>query len=308
MARWPDNPIDIERVRHPGEKSARTIMMFAAIPMFLIIGLYILATLGILLIFIGMFVGLLMVMEAMWLASIRANGMRVSPQQYPELNNMVENFSQRLQLDQPEVYVMQQSVWNAFATKLLKTRVVVLLSGAVDALLLDGNDDELAFLVGHELGHHAAGHLDFKHRMLRFGSWFPFVGAWHRRCMELTCDRIAIACCGEGELALRGLASMTVGALMAPRTNFDAALAQWQQVRNSAFVQLRTIYSTYPHNLQRLDEAHKVASRWGMLGAQSDDEYDEMESDLPSAILADPVVQAPSAIGHELDAPTNPVL
>ncbi len=141
MARWPTSPIDIERVRHPGERAARNIMMIAALPMLLVIVIYILFTLGTLLILIGMVVAFLMFMEALWLASIRANGMRVSSRQYPELNAMVENFSSRLGLKQPEVYIMQQSAWNAFATKLLRTRVVVLLSGAVDALLLDGNDD-----------------------------------------------------------------------------------------------------------------------------------------------------------------------
>ncbi len=307
MARWPTSPIDIERVRHPGERAARNIMMIAALPMLLVIVIYILFTLGTLLILIGMVVAFLMFMEALWLASIRANGMRVSSRQYPELNAMVENFSSRLGLKQPEVYIMQQSAWNAFATKLLRTRVVVLLSGAVDALLLDGNDDELAFLVGHELGHHAAGHLDSKHSALRLGSWFPFVAAWHRRSMELTCDRVAIACCGDGQLALRGLASMTVGALMAPRTDIDAAVAQWNSVRNSAFVTLRTIYATYPHNLQRIDEAYKVAGKWGMLGGYGAEDFDTLEAGESALTLPEPVVQAPSAIDDEFDAPTNPV-
>lgn len=299
MSRWPEHPIDIERVRHPGEKSARSIMLAAAIPMYLVILLYIIVSLGTLLIVVGMVFGMLMLAELMSLAHIRANGMRVGPRQYPEVNEMVENFARRLKLQRPEVYIMQDSVWNAFATKLAKERVVVLLSGAVDALLLDGNDEELAFLVGHELGHHAAGHLDWQHRALRIGAWLPFVGAWHRRCMELTCDRIAIACCGDGHIALRGLASMTVGALMAPRTDIDAAIAQWNQVRTSLFVTLRTLYSSYPHHLQRIEEAHKVAGRWGMLGDSEGDAMDALEHE--AAISVPPVVpRAPSAMGTEV--------
>ena len=298
MSRWPEHPIDLESVRHPGEKSAKNIMMAAAAPMYLVILLYIVLSLGTLLIVIGMVFGLLAVFELMSLAHIRANGMQVGPRQYPEVNEMVENFARRLKLQRPEVYIMQDSVWNAFATKLARERVVVLLSGAVDALLLDGNDEELAFLVGHELGHHAAGHLDWQHRALRIGAWIPWVGAWHRRCMELTCDRIAIACCGDGHIALRGLASMTVGALMAPRTDIEAAIAQWNRVRNSLFVTLRTLYSHYPHNLQRIEEAHKVAGRWGMLRDEQGEAYEAIEHDDP--IPVPPVVpRAPSAMGNE---------
>lgn len=267
MSDWPQTPIDLGRARHPGEKSAATVMAVGAAPMGLLLALYVVVTLGLVGIVFAMIVGFMMVVEMFMLAGIRANGVRVGPAQYPELNRMIENFSGRLGIERPEVYLMQDSMWNAFAARLGNRRVVVLLSGAVDSLLLDGEDDDLAFLVGHELGHIAAGHLEWKHRLLRLGAWVPWVAPWHRRCMELTCDRIAIACCGDGAIALRGLCGMTVGGLMASRTNIDAAIAQWREVRSSLFVTLKTMYSMYPHNLWRIEEARDTALRWGLMEA-----------------------------------------
>lgn len=45
---------------------------------------------------------------------------------------------------------MQDSTFNAFATRLAGRGFVILNSGAVDTLLRKGKMDDLKFLVGHE--------------------------------------------------------------------------------------------------------------------------------------------------------------
>jgi len=87
-------------------------------------------------------------------AYIKTNALRISGTQIPELYRILSSFAQQLGYPLPAVYVMQESAWNALACKLAGRRVVVLFSGAVDALLSKGSTVQLAWLAGHELGHH----------------------------------------------------------------------------------------------------------------------------------------------------------
>ena len=45
--------------------------------------------------------------------------------QLPEVFRAAKSCCDRLGMEVPEVYVMQQNVWNAFATKIFGTRMVV---------------------------------------------------------------------------------------------------------------------------------------------------------------------------------------
>ncbi len=264
MHPWPVTPIDLTQTRDPGELSAEKFMLFGAIPACIVLLVYTVISLGLLLLIAAGYSALYFALEWMMLSYFRGHGMLVGPAQYPEIDAMAENFSRRLGVPRPEVYIVQQSLWNAFAAKTVGSRIIVLYSGAVDALMLGGDPEDLGFLVGHEMGHHACGHLDWKYRLVRLGAWIPFLGMYHRRCMELSCDRIALACVGDTSIALRGLMSMTVGITMAARTNLVAAREQWRSAKRQIGVTLLTFYSTYPPNLERMESVILAGEAWGL--------------------------------------------
>ena len=68
-------------------------------------------------------------------------------------------------------------------------------------------DDELAFMIGRELGHIAAGHTRFHSLLSVNGNENPLIslifGAWLRRC-ALTCDKVGLLCCGSLDAAIAG--------------------------------------------------------------------------------------------------------
>ena len=69
-------------------------------------------------------------------------------------------------------------------------------------------DDELAFMIGRELGHIAAGHTRFLSLLSVNGKENPLIslifGGWLRRC-TMTCDKVGLLCCGTIDAAIRAI-------------------------------------------------------------------------------------------------------
>ena len=82
----------------------------------------------------------------------------LGPNQFPELHAMVGDAARVLGMDTPPKAFLYNSngLINAFARRLLGGRFVFLTSALVEA----SSDEQVRFVVGHELGHHAAGHLN----------------------------------------------------------------------------------------------------------------------------------------------------
>src|SRR5688572_3301060 len=83
-------------------------------------------------VFIGLFV---LMAHALFLAHVRGNGVRLGPEQLPDLYKRVEAAARKLGLDYtPDVYILQAGgLLNAFATKLLSRNFVVIYSDLLDA-------------------------------------------------------------------------------------------------------------------------------------------------------------------------------
>jgi len=255
----------LEHLRDPKEKTALLWLYLASIPGWIMILVLLVSMMGIPLIFIGLYCLIHMIGEMWFLAHLKTNAVRVSEQQLPELNRAVDACCRTLGMARPEVYVMQQNMWNAFAAKMLGRRMVVLLSGAVDSILLKGDLQQLTWVVGHELGHHWAGHLNFSRKLAKVGSWVFWLELWYSRRAEFTCDRVGLYCTGSLPVCQLALMNLTVGAQMANRVNVAAAVEQWRTHRSEFFVKYRTLYSTHPHLLARLDHLNLSAKELGLV-------------------------------------------
>lgn len=257
-------PVSPEQLRDPSERAALICLYVASVPIWLFIIMLTIGLYGLPLLVVGL-VWLIGAFGEMWfMAYLKTNAVRVSPEQLPELHKVVRSSCVHLNMPHPDVYILQHNVWNAFAAKFFGRRVVVLFSGAVDSILLKGDEAQLAWLVGHELGHHWAGHLDFSQKLARLGCVIPWLGLWHSRRAELTCDRVGLYCAGSLQAAQLAMLNATVGAQLANRVNAGQAIAQWRQHRGEFFVGYRTLYSTHPHLLARLDHMTDAAKEFCM--------------------------------------------
>jgi Zn-dependent protease with chaperone function len=122
--------------------------------------------------------------------------------------------------------------------------------------------DEAAFVVGHECGHIAAGHMVYNTlahvltdaAILRLGTWGallqivagPTLMAWSRRA-EVTGDRAGLLCCGDIAVAERALLRLVTGLADANRVDMEDFLRRYKDVEEfhsaSKFTEM---FSTHP--------------------------------------------------------------
>jgi len=179
----------------------------------------------------GALVGLLaLVVHCLFMAHVIGNGVRVGPRQLPDLMRRIEAAAHKLGMDRiPEAYVLQAGgLLNAFATKLLSRRFIIIFSDLLEASDADdgsGRAIELDFVIGHELGHLAAGHLASRLFLLP-ARILPWLGPAYSRACEYTCDRCGHAVTGDLEVSSRALAILAAGPRAARRIDLDAFVDQ----------------------------------------------------------------------------------
>ena len=173
-------------------------------------------------------VGVLMA-HCLLMAHVTGNGVRVSSNQLPDIWAKVQEASRKLGLNRPpEVYVVQAGgILNAFATKLLSRRFVIIYSDLLDACDVGepGRASELDFIIGHEIGHLAAGHLAWQWFLLP-SRIVPLLGPAYSRAREYTCDLCGHAVVGDVSVSSRALTILAAGGRAGRRVNLDMFVEQ----------------------------------------------------------------------------------
>ena len=265
--------VRISALRHPKETTYFTIAAVVG-------ALAWLCLIPIVLMFACVAIPLLMLsLILMWTAKQRyeaemlGNSVKVSRYQYPEIFEIVESHCRALGLAVPPgVFVVNRNGQvQALARKYLSGKYVELYSDLVDLMLAYGSTNELSSIIGHELGHHAAGHLAWWRRTLvRPIMFIPLVrmlgGAYYRAC-ELTADRIGLHLCGDKDAACRGLIAFACGSkALSPKTSLQAFKDQEREM-SWWFAFSHDLHSTHPDeagtwHLRTRHKSWRVRIRW----------------------------------------------
>lgn len=197
----------------------------------------------------------LWITEQYFKSNLLGNSIRVSKNQYPEIYEIIENQCQEVNIKKcPEVFIVNsQGKVNAIAVKLLKSKYILLYSSLIDAMLSHNSLKELSAIIGHELGHHAAGHtVLWKIYLLGPARLIPFFVPAYSRACELTADRIGAYLCGDKESALRALITLACGSLsLSPKINIDSFKQQENQL-SGFFAFLNDMWASHPRLTKRV--------------------------------------------------------
>lgn len=155
------------------------------------------------------------------------SAVRVDERQFPALHYLLRDAARVLDTDDvPEMFVRADPTLNAVTIGLDKP-IIVLNSGLVDLL----QEDELRFVVGHELGHALSGHAVYRTLLMRLINMtgvlnsIPLGGLgvraiiaalyeWQRKS-ELSADRAGLLTTQDPAAAIRTHMQMASGGLVA---------------------------------------------------------------------------------------------
>lgn len=204
--------------------------------------------------------------HALFMAHVTGNGVRVGTRQLPDLYKRVEAAAQQLGMKTiPEVYVVQAGgILNAWATKLLSRQFVILNSEIIDACMAaDASDDPsqktaLDFVIAHELGHLALGHLAWNMFLLP-AQIVPLLGPAYSRAREYSCDACGAAVVDNLETSSRALAVLAAGGRQARQMNLDAFVEQRHEA-SAFFMGLYELNTSHPYLTKRVAALRQQAS------------------------------------------------
>lgn len=230
-----------EELVYPRERLLGAITLVLAVVVWLAL---IVGTVGIAVVLIGVGALVYLFAHSALIAHVKGNGVELSAEQFPDLHAQFIECCKRLEIAPlPEAYILNgNGVLNAFATKFLRDRYIVLTSDIVDAM--QGNAEGLRFYMGHELGHLRMKHIS--KAVLRWPVlWLPLLGAAYSRARESTCDRHGLACSGSGNAAVLALSVLAAGRARWRTLNVGTYVRQTEHARGF-WMSFHELISGYP--------------------------------------------------------------
>ncbi|GAA1119597.1 M48 family metallopeptidase [Nocardiopsis composta] len=183
-------------------------------------------------------------------AKQRVNGVLITERQFPEAHRMVAEAARTFGMaEPPDAYVVPgNGVLNAFASGHGFRRYVAVHSDLFEVGGRLADPDALRFIIGHEVGHIAAGHASFWRQFgVSIANVIPGVGTTLSRAQEYTADNHAFAYHPAG---MQGLRVLAAGKYLYPEVDFDAIAAR-AATDSGLFVMLVNLLSSHPINTWR---------------------------------------------------------
>ncbi len=193
------------------------------------------------------------------------NAVKAGPKQFPRLYGIAEECARILHVPVPDIYVRQNPTYNAMTFGVDKP-FILLYSALVDGF----SDDELRYILGHEMGHiksqhslylttfhllttqaarlvarYGLGMLVFRAARLALESW--------SRSAELSADRAGLICSQDVDTAARALVKLVLGSRrLASEVDVDVFLRQSEA--GSAYNTVSELGESHPLVARRIRE------------------------------------------------------
>ncbi len=235
-------------LRDPYERIAFWWTAILALPAALLIGYVLHESIGASQ--VALFIVVAMVYVTLARGRLLGSSVRVHEAQYPRVFSIVKNACAALEIPMPLVFVREDNFVPVAALGFGEPYSLVLSSHWIEVF----KDDELAFAIGRELGHIAAGHTRFLSLLSVNGNENPIValifGGWLRRCTT-TCDKVGLLCCGSIDAAIR---AMGVSAFheFARKVDFDVFAQQQVEIESDTIFRWGVWLGSEPYATTRI--------------------------------------------------------
>lgn len=177
-------------------------------------------------------------------SQIISSGIPVNQDNFPEIDDIVNRCVLVLGIKRPYVVISNSTAMNAFTVGSDEEPYIVL--GNMLVRVMDPT--KLAFVIGHECGHIAMGHVVY-HTVVStagaFSNSIPLIGplvykssafalnAWSRRS-EITADRAGLLCCLDIDAAQKALLQLESGFISASQLDLNSYIQNSKRYRRKS--------------------------------------------------------------------------
>lgn len=226
----------------------------------------------------GVFILGLFVLSALLIRShhqsLMRNAFRLDPARTPELAHLAAQCGLILQPGEVDLFLVHRNQLNAYTFGIRNPKVLVLYT----PLLRVMNSGELAFIIGHEMGHVALGHTWLNTIVGGMaGIPAPFGAAvllytafrwWNRMC-EFSADRAGLLACGDINIAISALVKL-VAPDIRTQQDFLQALALIDAQDDSTSNRLAEAFQSHPMLIRRINALRDYAHTPGYRRLQAE--------------------------------------
>jgi len=259
------NPVSTSAYRYPHE---RAILGLTLLLVLLVIALTATATLCTSVVFIAAFVVLSYYTSRSHHQALLRRALPLSRVVTPELAKIWRQCLARLQPGQVQAFVARSSQLNAYTFGLSSPKVVVLYSGLLEIM----DEEELRFILGHELGHVRLGHT-WLNSLVGGLAGIPSPGSaaallamaflWWNRACEYSADRAGLLACGRLDKAASALVKLVAGPQALTATGMELAYRQIDAQDDTWWGSVGEALDTHPLVIRRINQLRTFAATPG---------------------------------------------
>lgn len=206
--------------------------------------------------------------EPMVKGQLLGGTVKVGPGQFSDIHELAQSCATILNMEVPDIFIRHDPTFNAM-TLGVERPLIILHSSVVEAF----GPEELAFILGHEMGHIKSEHVLYlsaayiltmgarglADRLFGVGALIVVpamhaLQAWMRKA-ELTADRAGLLCVQDLGTARRSLIKLALGGRhLFERLDVDEYLRQADQASRDEYGRVSEFFQTHPHIANRVRE------------------------------------------------------
>ncbi len=196
---------------------------------------------------------------------LMALAQQVTPQTVPEMVPLLRENYARLQVEPVNVFIVPSSQLNAYTFGMDSPKAIVLYSSLFTIM----DQDEIQFILGHEMGHVKLGHTWLNTLVggmagipssLGAAAIMELVFRWWNRACEYSADRAGVLACGGPNKAISALVKLEAGPAARTQAGMQSAIQHIEAEDDDIMHNLEELMASHPMIAKRLAQIHQFTN------------------------------------------------
>jgi len=191
--------------------------------------------------------------------ALLSQAQKVTPQSVPEMIPLIQVNSARLQVEPVNVFIVPSNQLNAYTFGIDSPKAIVLYSSLFKIM----DQDEVQFILGHEMGHVKLGHTWLNTLVGGMAGIPSTLGAaaimeltfrWWNRACEYSADRAGVLACGKPDKAITALIKLEAGPAARTQSGMQAAIQHIESEDDDIMQNLEELLASHPMIAKRVEQ------------------------------------------------------